>query len=1155
MIVGIESNKPPMTYINEDGFLTGFDTEFAEAICSKLGIDIVFKEIKWDEKEMELETKSIDCIWNSLTVTEPRREIFEFTRPYINNKQVVVIRRSDASKFTDAKSLSGAKMTAGIATTGEEALLGDPYLSQSDYTASPSQNEAVRVLKEGLYDAIVIDYTLAKGFIRNSKSDLMVIEEIHLQEEQYAVGFRYGSDMAKKIDNLFLNMILDGSLTALSEKYNLYDLYYSIVLTDYDYIMNKGKMIIGFQENSPPMSYYDKNGRLTGFDVEFAKAICKDLGIDIEFKSIIWDEKEINLNNRQIDCIMSGLSVTEERQSIMKFSYIYMGNKQVVVIRKSDASKYTDLESLSEAKFSVETGSVGESIIKNEQSISESNAIETSSTEESVKLLNNGNVDAIIMDYILLLGYIENGFTDLMVIEGINFGTEEYAIGFRYGSDMTIKVNELINNMITDGRLESLAKKYNLIDLYNTAIKIDGKSDMNYIMTKGEMIIGIESNSPLLSYYDNSGRLIGFNIEFATALCSRLGIYVIFKTIDWNQRETELNNKNVDCLWNSISFIENSNNNVDLSMGYLINKQVIVIRKSDISKFTSLESLSGVKMSAGISTFGESLFKSDSYLSKAKYTASSSQNEAIIALENKTVDAIIIDYTLAKVNIENDNSNLMIIGGINLQEDQYKVGFRVGSDMTNKVNNIILDMIIDGSLGSIAKKYDLVDLFIPLKTSDAKYIMDKGKMIIGYDGEYPPMSFYDNNGQLIGFDIDFPKEVCKRLGIEVEFKVIDWNNMGFLLKNRDIDCVWNALTITDDRRTYIQFSRVYMKYRPVIVIRVSDIVKFTDFQIFSSIKISAQLDTPEENAIKKDVNLSKAEYIPSTSYIEAINGLRNKDFDAIVIDSISAIGCISNGYSDLMILNEVDKGEEDAYGIGFRIGSDMTIKINKLIVDMINDGTLELIAKKYGMLDNYKSAIAINEESELDYIMSKGEMTIGIDVDGNPMSYYDDYGELTGFDTEFAKTVCSKLGIDAIFKKIDWDKKEEELNNKNIDCIWDSLTVTEERRKYIKFSNPYLTNRQAVLIRSSDASKFTNLNSLSEAKLTAIFGTISEEVIEEDKYLSKANYTSSSSQEEAIIGLRNNSFDALIIDYTIAKGIITNYDDIININKIRLHEE
>jgi ABC-type amino acid transport substrate-binding protein len=256
-----------------------------------------------------------------------------------------------------------------------------------------------------------------------------------------------------------------------------------------------------------------------------------------------------------------------------------------------------------------------------------------------------------------------------------------------------------------------------------------------------------------------------------------------------------------------------------------------------------------------------------------------------------------------------------------------------------------------------------------------------------------------------------------------------------------------------------------------------------------------------------------------------------------------------------MILNEVDKGEEDAYGIGFRIGSDMTIKINKLIVDMINDGTLELIAKKYGMLDNYKSAIAINEESELDYIMSKGEMTIGIDVDGNPMSYYDDYGELTGFDTEFAKTVCSKLGIDAIFKKIDWDKKEEELNNKNIDCIWDSLTVTEERRKYIKFSNPYLTNRQAVLIRSSDASKFTNLNSLSEAKLTAIFGTISEEVIEEDKYLSKANYTSSSSQEEAIIGLRNNSFDALIIDYTIAKGIITNYDDIININKIRLHEE
>ncbi|KAG4100420.1 periplasmic binding protein-like II [Neocallimastix lanati (nom. inval.)] len=1155
MIIGIENNKPPMTYCDNIGDLTGFDIEFAEAVCSKLGIDIVFKEIKWSMKESELESKSIDCVWSALTVTEPRRNIFEFTRSYIYNKQAVVIRRSDASKFTDTKSLSRAQIAVKNSSTSEEALLGDPYLSQSNYTTTSSQTESLNFLKNGLCDAIIIDYTFAKFYVPNDKSDLKIIEDINLQEEQYAVGFRHGSDMVHKLDNLFLNMILDGSLTALSEKYNLYDLYAPIILTDYDYIMNKGIIIIGFLENLPPMNYYDKNGQLIGFDVDFAKEIFKDLGIDIKFKSISWDEKEIELNNRRIDCIWSALTVTDERREIIKFSRVYMSDSQAIIIRKSDTSKYADIESFSNVKISAVTGSLAENLIKNNPYLSNSKLIISSSNKEAIIMLENEEIDAVIIDYTVAVNLIAKSSKDLMVVEGIDFDNEEYAVGFRYGSDMTVKVNELINNMINDGRLESLAKKYNLINLYNTAINIDGKSDMNYIMSKGELIVGIEDNSPPMSYYDNSGRLMGFDIELLTEICSRLGIYVIFKNIDWNKKEEELNDKNIDCFLNSQSITEESFNNIDFSIGYLINKQVVVIRKSDESKFSNAESLSGVKMSAGHSTVGEELFKYDAHLKKAKYTASSSQNEAIAALENKTVDAIVIDYATAKVNIENDKPNLMIVEGIILQEKQYRIGFRAGSDMTKKVSNIILDMNIDGKLSTFATKYDLVDSFIALKTTDAKYIMENGKMIIGYYGEYPPMSYYDNNDQLTGFDTEFAKAICKRLGIEAEFKLIDWNEKDSELKNRNIDCIWNGLNVMENQRSVIKYSRIYMKYKPVVVIRKSDILIYTNFESLSTEKITAEFNTPEEKALKKDKYLSKAKYTSSYSEYTAINALRNHIFDAIVIDPISAIGLIGNDYSDMMILSELTDAEEESYAVGFRIGSDMTVKVNKLINDMINDGTLELIAKKYDLLKYYESTIIKNDISDYEYIISKGEMIIGVDIDGPPISYYDEYGELTGFDTEFAKAVCSKLGIDAVFKKIDWDKKEEELNNKNIDCIWDALTVTEERHNYFKFSNPYLSNRQAVVIRSSDASKFTDTKSLSEAKLTAIFGTISEEVIEEDQYLSKANYNSSFTQEEAVIGLKNKSFDAIVIDYTIAKGIINNNNDLMIINDIHLSEE
>jgi len=116
----------------------------------------------------------------------------------------VVIKKSDASKFTDVESFYGAKMSAGVETTGEEVLHANSYFSQVKYNSSPSQNEAIIALKNGIFDAIVIDYTIAKGNIANDNSGLMIVEGIDFQEEQYAIGFRMGFDIIKEIDNLIL---------------------------------------------------------------------------------------------------------------------------------------------------------------------------------------------------------------------------------------------------------------------------------------------------------------------------------------------------------------------------------------------------------------------------------------------------------------------------------------------------------------------------------------------------------------------------------------------------------------------------------------------------------------------------------------------------------------------------------------------------------------------------------------------------------------------------------------------------------------------------------------------------------------------------------------------------------------------------------------
>jgi len=843
-------------------------------------------------------------------------------------------------------------MSAGKATTGEEILTSEPYLSQIKYYASPSQNEAITALKNGIFDAIVIDYTIAKGSIANGNSDLMIIEGFTLQEEQYVIGFRLGSDMIKVINNLILDMIMDGTLADLAKKYNLVDLFLPIKTTDAGYIIDKGKLIIGFEGNTPPMTFYDEKGQLTGFDVELAKMVCKDLGIVPEFKVIDWNQKENDLKERNIDCIWNSLSVTEERRKNIKFSRVYMKNKLVVMIKKSSASYFTDLKSLTQAKISAEIGTTGEKVIFSNPYLSQANYIPSYSTDNALLELTNENFDAIVIDYTMAIGSINNSKMDLMILAEFDTNDDMYAVGFRINSDMTIKINHSLNKMINDGTLESLANKFGLIELYKLVVKTNEQSDSSYIISKGELIVGFDGDDcPPMTTYDEYGELTGFDTELAKSVCSMLGIDIVFKVIEWDKKEMELNNKNIDCVWNSLTVTEERRNYFEFSLVYLSNRQAVVIRRSDASKFPDTKSLSGAKTSAGISTTGEDTLLDDPHLSKSNYIPSLSQNDAISGLQNGQFDAIVIDFTLAKGVADSNGSNLMIVRGIKLQDEQYAVGFRVGSDMTQKVNDMIMDMILNDSITDLAKRYGLYDLFAPIRITDSDYIINKGKMIMGYDASLAPMAYYDTNGQLTGFDIEFAKAVCKQLGIEAEFKEIEWVKKENELKERNIDCVWSSLSVTEERREIFKFSRVYMNNKQVIVIRKSNIFKFVDLESLSESKISSKAGSLGEEAVI--TFFPNAEYKPFLSLNEMFTALQKGKIDAVIIDYTIAKYSINNGgFKDLIVIENINL-MDDQYAIGFRYGSDITKKINSIINNMMSDGTLNAIAEKYDLLNLY----------------------------------------------------------------------------------------------------------------------------------------------------------------------------------------------------------
>ena len=227
MKIGI-TNFEPMNYFDDNGELTGFETEFATAVCEKLGVTPEFVEINWDSKIMELQAQTIDCIWNGMTITPELQEALTISDPYIKNYQVVVIRSDNADVYTSTADLVGKTVEAEAGSAGEAAIIGegaDESLKQAEYISAAKQTDTLLEVKTGAADAAVLDFVLAGAMVgQGDYSDLMIIPDLQLSVEEYGVGFRKDSDAAEKVNEAMQALIEDGTLNTLAEKYDLAEL-------------------------------------------------------------------------------------------------------------------------------------------------------------------------------------------------------------------------------------------------------------------------------------------------------------------------------------------------------------------------------------------------------------------------------------------------------------------------------------------------------------------------------------------------------------------------------------------------------------------------------------------------------------------------------------------------------------------------------------------------------------------------------------------------------------------------------------------------------------------------------------------------------------------------------------------------------------------
>lgn len=209
----------PMNYTDDEGNFTGFDTELATAVCEKLGVEPDFVEINWDTKIVELDAKSIDCIWNGMTLTDEIMANTACTKAYAKNAQVVVM-KADAD-YTSTADLVGKTVVAEAGSAGESAIQDDGSLSQADYISKSVQTDCLMEVAAGTADAAVLDLTLATAMIGDGTDYANLTIKDELNTEEYGVAFRKGSDAAAAVDAAFDELKSDGTMQKLADKYSL----------------------------------------------------------------------------------------------------------------------------------------------------------------------------------------------------------------------------------------------------------------------------------------------------------------------------------------------------------------------------------------------------------------------------------------------------------------------------------------------------------------------------------------------------------------------------------------------------------------------------------------------------------------------------------------------------------------------------------------------------------------------------------------------------------------------------------------------------------------------------------------------------------------------------------------------------------------------
>ena len=221
-VVGLDDTFAPMGFKNDDGEIVGFDVELAQEAAKHLGMEVTFQNIDWDLKESELANGNIDCIWNGYSVTEERQQQVLFSDPYLDNRQIIIVLND--SGITSKADLAGKTVSVQKNSSAYEAVMADSEfvssLNNGELVQFDTNNDCFMDLEAQRSDAIVVDETLARYYMRQQSNNIYTVLEEDFGKESYAVGFRKSDEeFCSAINQVLQEIMADGTFDTIKAKW------------------------------------------------------------------------------------------------------------------------------------------------------------------------------------------------------------------------------------------------------------------------------------------------------------------------------------------------------------------------------------------------------------------------------------------------------------------------------------------------------------------------------------------------------------------------------------------------------------------------------------------------------------------------------------------------------------------------------------------------------------------------------------------------------------------------------------------------------------------------------------------------------------------------------------------------------------------------